>query len=61
MSASWSFVVDGDRAVLDQLLDVEVSQGDMVCSRGVSAIGGNMNRQRVVDEERSTVESILES
>ena len=53
-------VVDGDRAVLDQLLDEEVSQGD-VFPRGVGAITGNMKRRRVVDEDRNTVESILES
>ena len=54
-------VVDGDRAVLDQLLDEELSQGDVFSPRGVGAIAGNMKRRRVVDEERNTVESILES
>ena len=54
-------VVDGDRAVVDQPLDEELSQGDVFCPGVVSAIAGNMKRLRVVDEERNTVESILES
>ena len=53
-------VVDGDRAVLDQPLDEEVTQGDVFCPGVVGAIAGNMKRLRVVDEERNTVEPILE-
>ena len=53
-------VVDGDRAVLDKLLDEKVPQSDVLCSKGVSAISGNIKRQRVIDEERNTVEYILE-
>ena len=54
-------VGDGDRAALDQLLDEEISQGDVFCPREVGAIAGNMKRRRVVDEERNTVESTIES
>lgn len=54
-------VVDGDRAVLNQILYEEVSQGDRVCPRGVGAITGNVKRRRVILEERNTVEYILES
>ena len=54
-------VVDGDRAVVDQPLDEELSKGDVFCPGVVGAIAGNMKRLRVVDEERNTVESILES
>ena len=54
-------VVDGDRAVVDQPLDEELSQGDVFCPGVVGAIAGNMKRLRVVDEERNTVESILEA
>ena len=54
-------VVDGDRAVLDQPLDEKVTQGDVFCPGVLGAIAGNMKRLRVVDEERNTVEPILES
>ena len=53
-------VVDGDHAVLDKLLDEKVPQSDVLCPKGVGAISGNIKRQRVVDEERNTVEYILE-
>ena len=43
-------VVDDDRAVLGQLLDEEVSQGDVLGPRRLGAISGNMKRRRVVDE-----------
>lgn len=42
-------------------LDEEVSQRDGLCPRGVGAIAGNMKHMRVVDEERNTIEPILES
>ena len=54
-------VVDGDRAVLDQPLDEKVTQGDVFCPGVLGAIAGNMKRLRLVDEERNTVEPILES
>ena len=54
-------VVDGDCAVLDQPLDEKVTQGDVFCPGVLGAIAGNMKRLRVVDEERNTVEPILES
>ena len=54
-------VMNGDRAVLHQLLDDEVPQRDVVSRRGVDAICGNMKHRRVVDEEGNAVESILES
>ena len=44
-------VLDGNRAVLDQLLDEGVSQGDVFCPEGVGAIAGNMKRRRAVDKE----------
>ena len=37
-------VGDGDRAALDQLLDEEISQGDVFCPREVGVIAGNMTR-----------------
>ena len=54
-------VVDGDSAVLDPLLDEDVLQGDVLFPEEVGAIAGNVKRRRVVDEERNTVESLLES
>ena len=48
-------LVNGDRAVLAQLLD-EVSQRDVLCPRGVvGTIAGHMKRRRVVDVGMNTV------
>ena len=54
-------VVDGDRASLYKLFNEEIPQRDVLCSRGVGALYGHIKRRRVVDEDKNTVESILES
>ena len=51
----------GDRAVLDQPLDEKVFKRGVFCPKEVCAIYSSLMRRFVVDEERSTVESILES
>ena len=54
-------VVDGDRTVLDQLLDEEIPQRDVLCAIGVGVISGKMKHRRVVDKQRNDAEPTLES
>ena len=50
--------VDGDRVVLNQLLDEEISQCGVLCPGGVGAISG---ADVLSMKGRNTVELILES
>ena len=44
-------VVDGDRAVLDQLLDDQMSQRDVLCPKRVGEISANIKRRCIFDGE----------
>ena len=54
-------VVDADLALLRQFLPAKITQRDVLCSRTVGAVAGDVQRRHVVDIQRHAAEALIEA